>query len=298
MRAKIKRRQRMRRLTIVATLVIIAASLAVGIYLVSTLGGSGNPTDGRPLSQADLATLHQLSMPSNGNYGPSNGSGLAKVYSYSGTAFSGAKPIVVYVGAEYCQYCAISRWGLVLALDRFGNFSGLEYMHSSVGEFNLATFTFVHAKYTSQYFTFEAYEAADRNGNPLSPPPTNYTSIWQGVNSESFPFVDFNNRFVLKGSLIPDPTIIQNRNHTQIFADIRSGDVVGQEILQSANMITGVICKMMGGVPSVVCSAPPINSITSGLAAPVAGSISIVTPQTKESPTRTTQYKLFPPSVS
>ena len=285
----------MRRLTIIVTVVIIAASLAIGIYLVSTLGGSGNKVDDTQVASADMATLHQLSMQP---YGPSNGTGLAKVYSYSGTAFSSVKPIVVYVGAEYCQFCAISRWGLVLALDRFGNFSGLEYMHSSAGEFNLATFTFVHAKYTSQYFTFQAYEAADRNGGTLSPPPTNYTTIWQSVNSESFPFVDFNNKFVLKGSLIGDPTIIQNRNYSQIFADIRSGDSVGQEILASANMITGVICKMTGGVPAGVCTASPINSITSALAAPGVGSISIVPPSPTGLPTREAQHHSFPESGS
>ena len=41
------------------------------------------------------------------------------------------KPLIVYVGSEYCPYCAATRWPLALALGRFGTFSGLRVTHSS-----------------------------------------------------------------------------------------------------------------------------------------------------------------------
>src|SRR5579859_2792490 len=41
------------------------------------------------------------------------------------------KPELIYVGAEYCPYCAGERWGTVVALSRFGTFSGLTLMRSS-----------------------------------------------------------------------------------------------------------------------------------------------------------------------
>jgi hypothetical protein len=35
------------------------------------------------------------------------------------------KPRVLDVGAEYCPYCATEKWALVVALSRFGTFTGL-----------------------------------------------------------------------------------------------------------------------------------------------------------------------------
>ena len=35
------------------------------------------------------------------------------------------KPELLYIGAEYCPYCAASRWPLIIALSRFGTFKGL-----------------------------------------------------------------------------------------------------------------------------------------------------------------------------
>ncbi|MGH3290263.1 MAG: DUF929 family protein, partial [Trebonia sp.] len=37
----------------------------------------------------------------------------------------GGKPEVLYVGAEYCPYCAMENWPLIVALSRFGQFTGL-----------------------------------------------------------------------------------------------------------------------------------------------------------------------------
>ena len=34
-------------------------------------------------------------------------------------------PAVVYVGAEFCPYCAVQRWALLVAFSRFGTFSNL-----------------------------------------------------------------------------------------------------------------------------------------------------------------------------
>ena len=35
------------------------------------------------------------------------------------------------MGAEYCPYCAAERWSMIVALGRFGTFSGLQTMRSS-----------------------------------------------------------------------------------------------------------------------------------------------------------------------
>jgi thiol-disulfide isomerase/thioredoxin len=36
------------------------------------------------------------------------------------------KPLVFFMGAEYCPYCAAERWAIVRALQEFGQWSGLK----------------------------------------------------------------------------------------------------------------------------------------------------------------------------
>lgn len=50
----------------------------------------------------------------------------------------------LYVGAEYCPYCAAARWAMIVALSRFGTFSNLHLMRSSGQDVypNTPTFTF------------------------------------------------------------------------------------------------------------------------------------------------------------
>jgi hypothetical protein len=66
---------------------------------------------------------------------------------------SGGKPEMLYIGADYCPYCAFERWGMIVALSRFGTFSGLRTVHSgnNPGEVfpNTPTWTFYGSAYTS-----------------------------------------------------------------------------------------------------------------------------------------------------
>ena len=60
---------------------------------------------------------------------------------------------ILFVGAEFCPYCAAQRWPLIIALSRFGTFSGLQTTtsSSSIEYPNTITFTFRSATFTSQY---------------------------------------------------------------------------------------------------------------------------------------------------
>ena len=119
----------------------------------------------------------------------------------------GGKPLVVYVGAEYCPYCAAERWAVVAALSRFGTFHDLGQTHSSSIDVypNTATFSFHGASYSSPYVAFQGRETQSnvpQNGgyaplDTLTPeqealigkydaPP--YVSA---ANAGSIPFIDF-----------------------------------------------------------------------------------------------------------
>ena len=75
------------------------------------------------------------------------------------------KPVFLYVGGEFCPFCAAERWSMVVTLDRFGTFSNLHIISSSsTDEFaNTPTFTFYKSTYTSPYLDFQPVELYDRN---------------------------------------------------------------------------------------------------------------------------------------
>src|SRR5699024_4593292 len=73
-------------------------------------------------------------------------------------------PTVLYMGADYCPYCAAIRWPLVVALMRFGDFSGVKYMRSSHDDVyaDTVTFSFHGAEYASDHVKFASVEFQDR----------------------------------------------------------------------------------------------------------------------------------------
>ena len=83
---------------------------------------------------------------------------LAEVRGQALTAHS--RPEVLYVATEYCPYCAAQSWALLVALSRFGTFTGLTAIRSgSYQPFpDLATWTFYGSAYSSRYLTFVPVE--------------------------------------------------------------------------------------------------------------------------------------------
>jgi thiol-disulfide isomerase/thioredoxin len=180
---------------------------------------------------------------------------------YSGSPwYINGKPLIVYVGAEYCPYCAAARWPLIVALLRFGNFTGLQYMLSSSTDVyaNTPTFTFVNASYSSPYLVFESYEYENRVYQQLQSVPTNYSQVWNQVANGGIPFVDFANKVVMSGAPY-DPALLDEYNWTQIIEYIHSNTSVGTQIEASANMITSAICSVDGGRPVSVCDSSAIK---------------------------------------
>jgi len=281
MRARIKRRQRIRNLTIIITIVVIAVSLIVGFYIALGTGNTAlDSYDNKPVTSADMATLYQVS---HAAFGPSGSSLLvssgseANLQTASGSPYlANGKPVVVYIGAEFCPYCAAERWSLVMALSRFGNFTGLQYMTSANDEGDYATFTFVGSSYTSNYISFQAFEQEDRSQSPLQTVPSNYTTEFDN----SYPYVNFGNSYILH-TLIPDPQLLSGKNWTQIFTDISTGDTTGTTIQEGANAITALICKILPSSDATtaagsVCSDYSITTTNIGLSGPLSGSQTIL----------------------
>jgi hypothetical protein len=85
------------------------------------------------------------------------------------------KPEVLYVGTEYCPYCVAENWALIVALSRFGQFSGLSTSRSPFFDDvpPVDGWTFYGSSYASRYLTFVPVETAS---NVLASPKSDQAS--------------------------------------------------------------------------------------------------------------------------
>ncbi len=185
-------------------------------------------------------------------------------------------PEVIYVGAEYCPYCAAERWSTIIALNRFGSFKGLTLMQSSPSDVfaSTNTFTFKGATYTSKYLVFNATETEDRSQQPLDTPPaealqafntydtTPYTTQQGGI-----PFVSYANQYVTTAGPY-QPTMLQNLTWQQIAAQLSDpNSAAAKAIIGTANYQTAAICKLTNNQPASVCNASYIKALEATLPA-------------------------------
>jgi hypothetical protein len=171
----------------------------------------------------------------------------------------GSLPVFFYYGGEFCPYCATERWSLIVALSRFGTFSGLKGMASSPSDFapSTQTFTFYHSTYSSPYFRFLPVETEDINHAALEQPTRAELKVLSTWDPHfSFPFIDIGGKYIggLPGWL--DPTLLHGLSRADIAQALSvSGNVAGTPIDANANYITAAICNMDGGKPGSVCTS-------------------------------------------
>lgn len=198
-------------------------------------------------------------------------------------------PEILYMGAEYCPYCAAERWPLVVALSRFGTFSGLGVTHSIGSDIypNTATFSFYGSHYTSKYVTFVPVELAKNyvvNGQyaPLQTPTKAQNALMAKYDvppyvanqqqSGSIPFIDFANRYLVIGATY-SPQVLQGLSMGTIAGSLSQPTSPQAKLIDAAaNDITAAICKVTGGQPGSVCSSKVIAKAQSLLPKATAGS--------------------------
>ncbi len=211
----------------------------------------------------------------------------AKPIPVKGTApalTSGGKPEMVYEGAEYCPYCAAERWAMIVALSRFGTFSGLQTISSATKDGGgsaepypaTPTWTFAHATYTSKYLTFTPVEAYTNIPDTstgfyttLQTPTAAQTALLTkydappyvaSADAGSIPFVDFGNKALIIGASY-NPGILSGLSWSQIAADLSNpNSSVAKSIDGVANYMTAAICKMTGNQPASACT-PTVQSL-------------------------------------
>jgi hypothetical protein len=185
---------------------------------------------------------------------------------------SGGKPEVLYVGTEYCPYCVAESWPLIVALSRFGEFSGLRTSRSPHFEDVPPTdgWTFYGSSYTSRYLAFVPIETYSnvlvkptddpgraksyRKLQPLT--AAEQAAMSQYDSPRQTPFIDFGGTATEIGSDIA-PTVLAGLTWSQIAADLRHpATTAGGAILFSVGVLTSELCQLTDDRPAAACRAP------------------------------------------
>jgi len=182
------------------------------------------------------------------------------------------KPGALFIGAEFCPYCAAERWPIIVAFSRFGTFSGLKETFSSPWDTYPATptFSFYRSSYTSSYLGFRPIESESNDTGPdgagrhiLEPLSPQEANLWAEYDSHfgvpaGFPFLDIGNETFVTGPSY-NPSILSGFDQSEIANDLTNpNDPATQDIVGTANYLTAAICSITGGRPSSVCSSPVV----------------------------------------
>jgi len=250
---------------VILSLVVVLAVVAYFIFTLSGTGG-GSPLNGKPVDQSVLSQLSGVSANTLNTVGAGPATNPTKPITSATPLTVNSKPEVLYMGAEYCPFCAAERWSMIVALDKFGNFTGLQYTQSSASDPafpNTPTFTFRNATYASSYISFVSVEQTDRNHALLQTATPEQTALLNQYDTQgSIPFIDLGNQYVVVGSQF-SPAVLRvgggttaaPYNWTQIAAQLdNSSSVIAQNVDGVANRLISALCKIDGDKPSSVCS--------------------------------------------
>jgi len=164
------------------------------------------------------------------------------------------KPELVYAGAENCPDCATINWALVIALSRFGTFTGVRAIRSQPAGVLRAddTWSFIGASYVSDYLVF----TVNTRGLLIVDQSVNTAPEQEGfalgfIASSGDLALDFANQSLWLGPLFP-PNLLANRTWNQIAALLRSPS--GRPVLAAADNIITAICRLTDDKPASACT--------------------------------------------
>ena len=185
---------------------------------------------------------------------------------------------MLYVGAEYCPFCAAERWPVVVALSRFGTWTGLGGTASAPRTSfpNTQTLSFHGAKFTSDYLTFAGFETqtnkqVDGQYAPLDTLPDADQKIFDTYNKPPYvdsaggiPFADIGGKYVTSGASF-SPELLKGKSRAEIAAALSdpSSDIA-KAVVANANVLTAAICEATGNKPA---ASAPSAGVKAGAAA-------------------------------
>ena len=280
-----------------AVVVILLGVVTLVTYALTHVSSPSAPVQPAVTSPAVLATLS--SVPSStfdtvGVTAPGTTLSAPTVVAPRVPLTTQGKPEVLFVGSEFCPFCAAERWPLVVALARFGTFTELHDGSSAALTVfpNTSTFTFDGVGYTSKYVTltgvelFSATTGADGTFTRLArltPAQAalvaRYAPEAGGITAGTTPFVDVAGQLVAVTSGF-SPALLAGQSQAQIAGVVAkpttgSGSAAtpvpptGQAIIAVANQLSAGICAATGQQPAAVCRSKGVRAADTALGLPV-----------------------------
>jgi hypothetical protein len=163
LRAQQAKAERRSKLMIAGATVGVVAIVVIALVIAALQGGTDvTGQSSTALDQATFAKVTSVPASALDTVGAGASDNPPKTIDAPAMTKDG-KPRVLYVGAEYCPYCATERWPLVVALSRFGTWNNLSASFSAPAPEvnpNTATVSFHGATYSSQYVSFTGIETS------------------------------------------------------------------------------------------------------------------------------------------
>ncbi|TCC07289.1 DUF929 family protein [Kribbella soli] len=274
--------ERRRRLLLAVGAVVLVVVIVGGLVTIRLVGG-GKKTATGPSGAADSGLVTALSSIPDSTFA-AVGTSEVKAAPSAITApalTAGGKPKVLYIGAEFCPYCAAERWPVTVALSRFGTFSNLGTTHSASEDVfpNTPTLSFHGATYTSQYLAFTGVETTTNEmvGNgykPLDTPTAEDQKTFDTYNKPpyvdsdgSIPFIDLGGKYVGSGATY-SPDLLAGKTQTEIADALKDpSSPIAKAVDGSANVYTAAICKLTNNQPAKVCSTDAVTAAAAKLGA-------------------------------
>ncbi len=279
-RAEQLRAERMRRLLVAGSAVAVVLLIVAGLVIAKLTGVGDNPA-ATPTGLASEKVVSALSVPASvlDQVGTGDAQGGPKKIDAPALTADG-KPKVLYVGAEYCPYCAAERWPVSVALSRFGKFTGLAVTESASDDAfpNTPTLSFHGATYTSSYVAFTGVETTTNQKvggayEPLDSLSAEDEKIFDTYNKPPYvsgqggaiPFIDIGGTYISSGATY-SPELLAGKTHEQVAAALKDPrSDIAKSINGSANLVTAAICQVTGNKPGNVCTSAGVTKAAASL---------------------------------
>ena len=273
LRAQQAKAERRSKLMIAGATVGVVAIVVIALVIAALQGGTDvTGQSSTALDQATFAKVTSVPAASLDTVGAGASDNPPKTIDAPALTKDG-KPRVLYVGAEYCPYCATERWPLVVALSRFGTWNNLSASFSAPAPEvnpNTATVSFHGATYSSQYVSFTGYETSTNkqtNGQwgKLDTLEGEDLALFQKFNappyvqsSGAIPWINFGGTSIQAGAS-DNSAVILNKTQAEIATALADPTTdIAKGVNGAANVLTAQICKSTNQQPTAVCTAPGV----------------------------------------
>jgi Domain of unknown function (DUF929) len=268
MRAEHARKERQRRLYTALAAVVAVVVVVAALVIVKVTTGDDKAT-AEPAGVASDAVVNALGgIPATtfDTVGAGSITTVPRPMEGAPALTADGKPRVLYVGADFCPFCAAERWAVVTALSRFGSFANLGVTSSSSSDVypNTASLSFHGATYSSSSLSFTGYETTDRDKKTLDQLSSADQALFAKYDAApyveknaagSIPFVDIGGKYAISGASF-DPTVLKGKSQEEIATALADpNSAIAKSVVGTANVITAALCQLTQKTPADVCSS-------------------------------------------